>query len=91
MISCSMRHGSCEAVSRIKIELWAEGDLAVYALYRRTKIGDRATHYEWDKSEREISFFGRNNGFIPWLPRGFVRAYLDAEGPITNSSISLGL
>jgi hypothetical protein len=43
-------------------------------------------------SERkEISLFGRNNGFIPSLPQGFVRDYLDVEGPITNSSISLAL
>ncbi len=72
-------------------DLSAERDLAVYTLYRRTKIGNTATRYEWDKNEREISFFDCNNDFIPWPPRGFVRDYLDVEGPITNSSISLAL
>jgi hypothetical protein len=55
------------------------------------KSRSKATHYELDKNEKEISFFGRNNDFIPWLPRGFVRDYLDVEGPITNSSIALAL
>lgn len=39
----------------------------VYSLYRRTNIGKSSTRYERDKKEREISLFGCNNGFIPWL------------------------
>ena len=39
----------------------------VYSLYRRTNIGKNATRYERDKKEKEISLFGCNNGFIPWL------------------------
>ncbi len=41
----------------------------MYALYRRTRIGNAATRYERDKKEPNISLFGCNNGFIPWLLR----------------------
>jgi hypothetical protein len=50
---------------------------ALYALYRRTRIGDTATRYERDKKESNISLFGCNNGFIPWLLRLKVPAIQD--------------
>lgn len=36
----------------------------MYARYLRSRVGTDATHYEF---KEQVSLFGCNNGFIPWL------------------------
>jgi hypothetical protein len=76
----------------------------MYGLYRRTRIGG-STRYERDPNEREISLFGCNNGFIPWLlgfkvPQGQSEPYrwhvdvlpeLDAQSDYRNGSLIIDL
>lgn len=45
------------------------GRWGMYGLYRRTRITNDSTRYERDPNEPQISLFGCNVGFIPWLLR----------------------
>ncbi|HRR06658.1 MAG TPA: hypothetical protein P5105_05190, partial [Victivallales bacterium] len=36
----------------------------MYALYKRTRLATNANRYEF---KEQVSLFGSNNGFIPWL------------------------